>query len=133
MFARTLIGTAVAATLVVVAAGSLVAQAPEVKRTVLQQVQLSVPDRQAVMAMADFPAGSSTGRHTHPGEEISFVEAGPVVLEIDGQPAKTFQTGEVFSVPAGTIHNAHPVAGVTAKVVATYVVEKGKPVSTPAK
>ena len=88
--------------------------------------------REAVMALAEFPAGSETGRHTHPGEEISFVEAGPFVLEIDGQPARTLKTGEVFSVPAGTIHNGHPTPGGTAKVVATYVIEKGKPVSTPA-
>ena len=53
--------------------------------------------REAVMALAAFPAGSETGRHTHPGEEISFVEAGPFVLEIDGQPARTLKTGEVFS------------------------------------
>ena len=82
-------------------------------------------------AQALFPAGSETGRHTHPGEEISFVEAGPFVLEVEGQPAKTLQTGEPFFVPAGVVHNGHPEAGKTAKVVATYVIEKGKPVSTP--
>ncbi|MBS1818813.1 MAG: cupin domain-containing protein [Acidobacteria bacterium] len=112
--------------------GTLAAQAPQFKRTILQQKDLSAPGREAVMAAVEFPAGSETGRHTHPGEEISFVEAGPFVLEVDGQPAKTLQTGEPFFVPAGVIHNGHPEAGKTAKVVATYVIEKGKPVSTPA-
>lgn len=106
------------------------AQAPAFKRTVLQQVDLSTPGREAVMAKAEFPAGSQTGRHTHPGEEISFVEAGPFVLEIEGQPAKTLQAGEVFFVPAGRIHNGHPIGSGTATVIATYVIEKGKPVST---
>ena len=111
---------------------SLSAQAPAFKRTVLQQFDLSIPGREAVMAMVEFPAGSETGRHTHPGEEISYVEAGPFVLEVDGRPSRTLQTGEVFNVPAGVVHNGHPAAGSTAKVLATYVIEKGKPVSTPA-
>jgi quercetin dioxygenase-like cupin family protein len=132
MKTRMTIGIGLGATLIVAALGTLIAQAPAFKRTVLQQVELTAPGREAVMALAEFPAGSETGRHTHPGEEISFVEAGPFVLEIDGQPARTLKTGEVFSVPAGTIHNGHPTPGGTAKVVATYIIEKGKPVSTPA-
>jgi quercetin dioxygenase-like cupin family protein len=132
MTRRMTIGAGMAAALIVAGLVSLAAQAPAFKRTVLQQVALTVPGREAVMAMAEFPAGSETGRHTHPGEEISFVEAGPFVLEIDGQPAKTLKTGDVFSVPAGAIHNGHPAPGGTAKVLATYVIEKGKPVSSPA-
>lgn len=107
------------------------AQAPAFKRTLLQQVELSTPRGEAVMAKAEFPAGTQTGRHTHPGEEVSFVEAGPFVLEIEGQPAKTLQTGEVFFVPAGKIHNGHPAPNGTAIVIATYVIEKGKPPTTP--
>lgn len=129
---RMTIGAGVTAALVVTTLGVLGAQAPAFKRTILQQVDLSVPGREAVVAAVEFPAGSETGRHTHPGEEISFVEAGPFVLEIDGQPAKTLKTGDPFFVPAGVVHNGHPAAGSTAKVVATYVIEKGKPVSTPA-
>lgn len=126
------IGAGITAALMVAALGTLAAQAPAFKRTILQQADLSVPGREAVMAMVEFPAGSETGRHTHPGEEISYVEAGPFVLEVDGQPTKTLKSGEVFMVPAGTIHNGHPAPGSTAKVIATYVIEKGKPVSTPA-
>ena len=119
-------------TLVVVALGTLMAQAPAFKRTILQQVDLSAPGREAITAMAEFPPGSETGRHTHPGEEVSYVEMGPVVLEVDGQPARTLKTGEAFMVPAGVIHNAHPAAGSSAKVIATYIIEKGKPATTPA-
>jgi quercetin dioxygenase-like cupin family protein len=120
------------AMLMLAALGSLAAQAPAFKRTILQQVDLSTPGREAVMAMVEFPSGSETGRHTHPGDEVSYVEAGPFVLEVEGQPAKTFKSGEVFMIPAGKIHNGHPAPGSTAKVIATYVIEKGKPVSTPA-
>lgn len=132
MKVRVLLGAGVTAALVVAALGTLAAQAPAFKRTILQQMDLSAPGREAVMAAVEFPAGSETGRHTHPGEEISFVEAGPFILEMDGQPAKTLKTGEPFFVPAGAVHNGHPAPGGTAKVVATYVIEKGKPVSTPA-
>ncbi len=110
----------------------LAAQAPAFKRTILQQVDLSAPGREAVMAHAEFPPGTETGRHTHPGEEISYVEAGPLVLEVDGQPTRTFQTGEAFMVPAGIIHNARAGSAPITKVVATYIIEKGKPASTPA-
>ncbi len=129
---RVTIGAGITAALVVTGLGVLGAQAPAFKRTILQQVDLSAPGREAVMVTVEFPSGSQTGRHTHPGEEISIVEAGPFVLEIDGQPTRTLQTGEPFFVPANTVHNAYPAPGGTAKVVATYVVEKGKPVSTPA-
>ena len=108
------------------------AQAPApFKRTVLQQGDLSAPGREAVMALGEFQPGGASGRHTHPGEEISYVLAGPLVIEIDGKPAKTYQTGEVFMIPAGTIHNANNTGTAVAKVVGTYVIEKGKPVTTP--
>lgn len=132
MTKRVLVGAGAMVFGVAMALGTLAAQAPQFKRTILQQHDLSAPGRETVMAAVEFPAGSETGRHTHPGEEISFVETGPFVLEIDGQPAKTLQTGEPFFVPAGVVHNGHPAPGGSAKVVATYVIEKGKPVSTPA-
>lgn len=132
MTMRRTLGAGLTAALVVATLGTLAAQAPAVKRTTLQQADLSAPGREVVQALAEFPAGSETGRHTHPGEEVSFVEAGPLVLEVDGEAARTLQTGQAFIVPAGKIHNAHPATGGTAKVVATYIIEKGKPVTTPA-
>ena len=101
------------------------------KRTVLQQADLSAPGREVVQALAEVQPGGASGRHTHPGEEVAYVLAGPVVLEIDGKPAKTLQTGEVFLIPAGAIHNARNTGKTVAKVVATYIIEKGKPVATP--
>jgi quercetin dioxygenase-like cupin family protein len=111
---------------------ALAAQAPApFKRTLLQQVDLSIPGKEVVQALAELQAGGAAGRHTHPGEEIGYVAAGPVVVEIDGQPAKTLQTGEVFFIPNGKIHNAINRGTGVVKIVATYVVDKGKPVATP--
>jgi quercetin dioxygenase-like cupin family protein len=120
------------AALLVAALSATHAQAPAAfRRTVLQQGDLSAPGREGVMALAEVPPGVASGRHTHPGEELAYVLAGPVVLEIDGKPARTLQTGEAFLIPAGTVHNARNTGTSVAKVVATYVIEKGKPVATP--
>ena len=111
---------------------AVAAQAPApFKRTVLQQGDLSAPGREAVMAMAEIQPSAAAGRHTHPGEEIAYVLSGPVVIEIDGKPAKTYQTGEVFMIPPSTIHNARNTGSAVAKIVSTYIIEKGKPVATP--
>jgi len=113
----------------IVAAG---AQAPAFKRTVLQQGDISVPGREAVTAVAEFQPGASPGRHTHPGEEIAYVLEGKVLLEREGMAAVTLNAGQTFLIPAGTIHNATNTGPTTARVLATYIVEKGKPIATPA-
>ena len=108
------------------------AQAPTVTRTVLQQADMSVPGREAVTARAEIPAGGTTGRHTHPGEEISYLLEGSVLLEIEGAAPRTLKAGDVFFIPAGKVHNATPSGG-KAIIIANYIVEKGKPLASPAK
>jgi quercetin dioxygenase-like cupin family protein len=107
------------------------APAPTFKRTVLQQFDLSVPGREAVTALVEFQPGGTSGRHTHPGEEIGYVLEGTFVFEQDGKPPVTLKAGGTFFIPAGTIHNATNQGG-GGKVLANYVVEKGKPLGTPA-
>ncbi len=107
------------------------AQAPTVKRTVLQQVDVVTPGREAVTAKAEIPPTGSTGKHTHFGDEVGYVAEGTLMLEIEGQPAKMISAGQAFHIPAGKVHNAmnHGTGNVTA--VVTYVVEKGKPLTPP--
>jgi quercetin dioxygenase-like cupin family protein len=107
------------------------AQTPAFKRTMLQQVDLSIPGKEVVQALAELQPGAAAGKHTHPGEEIGYVQTGPVVIEIDGQPAKTLQSGEAFFIPNGKVHNAINRGTSVVKIVATYVVDKGKPTATP--
>src|SRR5262245_57729291 len=85
-------------------AGLLYAQAPGIKRTDLQDRDLSIPGRHVVQARVEFEPGAVVGRHTHPGEEISVVLEGSLLLEVDGQAPRTVKAGEVFFVPAGVIH-----------------------------
>lgn len=100
-------------------------------RKVLQDRDLAIPTHHSVVAQVDFAKDGAVGRHTHPGEEVGYVIEGTVVIEIDGQPAQTLKAGETFFIPAGAIHAAKNVTGGPARLVATYVVEKGKPLATP--
>jgi quercetin dioxygenase-like cupin family protein len=101
------------------------------KRTPVQQGDLSVPGREGVQAIAEISPGAESGRHTHPGEEFGYVLEGMITLEIQGKPAAMKHAGEGFIIPAGTVHNAKNTSKAAAKVLATYFVEKGKPVATP--
>jgi quercetin dioxygenase-like cupin family protein len=107
------------------------AQQPGFKRTVLQQRDLSVPGREIVSAVAEFQAKATVGRHTHPGEEAGYILEGAIVLEQEGKPAVTLKAGQTFFIPPGTVHNATNNESAPARVLATYIVEKGKPLATP--
>ena len=106
------------------------AQQPGFKRTVIQQGDLSTPGREVVQAIAEFQGGATVGKHTHPGEEVGYVLEGSILLEQDGKPAVTLGPGKTFLIPPGTIHNATNKGTTVARVLATYIVEKGKPVAT---
>jgi quercetin dioxygenase-like cupin family protein len=113
--------------------GALNAQQPGFTRTVLQTQDSAAPGRSIVQARAEFIPGGVAGRHTHPGEEIGYILEGTLQLEIEGKPPVVLKAGDAFFVPAGVVHDGKNIGTVPAKVLATYVVEKGKPVASPAK
>ena len=113
------------------AAAATVAQAPGIKRTLLQRVDIG-NNMEVITAVAEIAPGSGSGRHSHPGTETGYVISGTSVLEIDGEPAKTLNAGDSYVTPNGKIHNAKAIGDAPAKVLAIYIVEKGKPLSTPA-
>ena len=115
-----------------VVAGSLFAQASGLTRTLVGRGDVSVAGREAVVARVEVAPGARAGRHTHPGDEISYVLEGESQLLIDGQPARTIKAGESFVVPAGTIHDAQNNSDAPTRLIGVYVVEKGKPLATPA-
>lgn len=120
-------------TLLAVASVPLLAQQAGFTRVGLQTQDLSTPGKVAVQARAEFDPGVAAGRHTHPGEELGYVLEGQLELRIDGQPPKIIKAGETFFVPEGIVHDGINTGTGKAKVLATYVVEKGKPVATPVK
>ena len=97
------------------------------KRTELQRHDLSVPGREVVQVRVDFDPGYVSPRHTHPGEEIVYVLEGSLEYQVEGKPPVTLHAGDVLFIPAGTIHAAKNVGNGNGAELATYVVEKGKP------
>lgn len=108
-------------------------QPPQVKRNILLKQDMSIPDREAVMALVELPPGSAEGKHTHPAEVYAFVQEGTISLENEGNPTVTLKAGDVFHLLPGKVHQAINNGSVTAKLAAVFVAEKGKPLTTPVK
>ena len=108
-------------------------QTPTFTRTQLQDQDLAIKSHHGVMARSEFPPGASSGRHFHPGEEFAYMLEGALELTEDGKPPRVYKAGEVIFIPAGVIHNARNVGTGPAKALATYFLEKGKPLATPVK
>lgn len=104
-----------------------------IKRTDLQKHDLSIPGRETVQARIDFDRHTAFGKHSHPGEEIIYVLEGSLEYEVEGQAPITLKAGEVLFIPAGVIHSAKNNTDTKASELATYIVEKGKPVLVMAK
>jgi quercetin dioxygenase-like cupin family protein len=100
------------------------------KRTDLQRHDLSAPGREVIQVRVEFDPAYASPRHTHPGEEIIYVLEGTLEYEIGGKPPVTVKPGDVLFVPAGTVHAARNVGSGTGAELATYIVEKGKPLIT---
>ena len=121
----------VAVAVLIVASGLVLqvtpAQQPGVKRTDLQRHDLSVPGREVIQVRVDLDPGVAFPRHRHPGEEIIYVIEGSLEYEVEGKPPITLKAGDVLFIPAGTIHAAKNVGSGNGAELATYIVEKGKP------
>lgn len=116
----------------IITMSALLAQNPGIKRTVVEKQDISVPGREAVIAHVTLAPGATSGRHTHPGEEISYFLKGQADILVDGQPTKHVKPGDGFIIPAGATHEARNTGSEPAELAAIYVVEKGKPIATPA-
>jgi quercetin dioxygenase-like cupin family protein len=101
------------------------------RRIDLQRHDLSIPGREVVQTIVEIEAGITSSRHTHPGEEIVYVlEGAPLEYELEGKPPVTLKPGGVLFIPAGTVHSAKNVGDRKGRELATYIVEKGKPLLT---
>ncbi|WP_395675455.1 cupin domain-containing protein [Inquilinus sp.] len=126
----------IAAAAVIVVAGALSAQAVQaqssgVHRTDLQRHDLSAPGWEALQVRVDIDPGVTAPNHRHPGEEIIYVLEGALQYQLEGQAPVTLKAGDVLFVPAGVPHSAKNVGTVNGSELATYIVEKGKPLVEP--
>jgi quercetin dioxygenase-like cupin family protein len=106
------------------------AQPTGVKRTDLQRHDLSAAGYEAVQVRVDLAPGVAFGKHTHPGEEIIYVLEGSLEYQLEDKPPVTLKAGDVLFIPARTIHSAKNTGSGTGSELATYIVEKGKPLLT---
>ena len=103
---------------------------PGLTRTDLQRHDLSIPGREVIQNRVEITPAAPPVRHKHPGEEIIYVLEGTLEYSIDGREPATFNPGEVLLVPPETVHSVRNVGGGNAAELATYIVEKGKPLLT---
>jgi quercetin dioxygenase-like cupin family protein len=110
---------------------TLQAQQAGITRIDLQRHDLSSPGREVIQTIVELAPGVRSSRHTHPGEEIVYVlEGAPLEYEVEGKPTVTLKPGDVLFIPAGTAHAARNVGNRKGAELATYIVEKGKPLLT---
>jgi len=107
-------------------------QTESIKRTPLQRFDVPGTGYETVIGIAEIAPNVSIGRHTHPGPESGYVIEGSFELLIDGEPPRLLKAGESYKVPPRTVHDAK-TGPAAAKVIATYVVEKGQPLASAAK
>jgi quercetin dioxygenase-like cupin family protein len=104
--------------------------AGRLKRTEIQRAGSSIPGRDIVQVRTEIPAGVSSGWHTHPGEEVGYIVAGVVRMEIRDHPTLTLQPGDGFLIPPRVPHNATDLGPGTGQMLSTYLVETGEPLAT---
>lgn len=107
------------------------AATPGVKRKILSQLDGPTPGYVTIAVELEIDAGAMVARHTHPGIESTYFIEGSGELLVDGQPSKPFKAGETIQVPPGTVHAVKNGPTAT-KGIGTYIVEKGKPLASPA-
>ena len=106
------------------------AQGPGLTRTDLSRNDLSISGREALQVLVGFAPGAIAPNHNHPGEEIVYVVEGALEYTLAGRPPVTLKAGDVLFIPAGTPHAVKNVGSGKAAELATYIVEKGKPLVT---
>jgi quercetin dioxygenase-like cupin family protein len=101
-----------------------------VQRRILLQQDLSIPNYQIVLVEVTIPSGGREGRHTHPGAAVVHVQEGQLTLDHEGIPSKTYMPGESLYIAAGKIHEGINNGNSRVRALASFVVEKGKPLAS---
>jgi quercetin dioxygenase-like cupin family protein len=103
-----------------------------VTRKILSQTDGPAPGYMTLLVEATIEAGVPVGRHTHPGIESAYVLEGGFELPVRGQPTRTIKAGDGFQIPPETPHAGGKPGDTKSRILVTYVVEKGKPLASPA-
>lgn len=104
--------------------------AGKLMRREVQRAPISIPGREIVQVETEIPPGVESGWHIHPGEEVGYIVAGEVEMRVEGRPNVVLRAGEGFLIPPRTPHNARDLGPETGRMLSTYIVETGQPLST---
>lgn len=99
-------------------------------RRVIQRAPSSIPGREIVQVETEIPVGVESGWHVHPGEEVGFIVAGNVEMQVQGRPTVILHAGDGFLIPPRTPHNARDLGPETGRMLSTYIVEQGQPLAS---
>jgi quercetin dioxygenase-like cupin family protein len=102
-------------------------QQPAIARTDIVRHDLATSGDEVVQVRVDFAHGAAFPPHSHPGAEIAYVIEGLLEYRVEGKEPVTLEPGQALFIAAGTIHSARNVGGGNAAELATYIVEKGRP------
>jgi quercetin dioxygenase-like cupin family protein len=105
--------------------------APGFTRKVLQKTEYPGDKYVCVLMEIDIDANALVARHTHPGVESSYIVSGGSTLSVKGQPDRVVKAGEGFQIPPETPHSVRN-GPEKSRIVATFIVEKDKPLASPA-
>ena len=108
------------------------AQEPTVQRKVLLTHDLTIPGYQTVLGAVEIPPGGREGRHTHPGAVVVYIQEGVLTFDYEGNPTMTYKAGDSFFIEAGKVHEGINKGDSPVKAIAIFVIEKGKPLTSPA-
>jgi quercetin dioxygenase-like cupin family protein len=108
-------------------------QQPAVERKVLLQGVSPMPAYDMALVEVKIPVGGREGRHMHPGKLMVHVLDGALTLDYEGKPTVTYKAGETFAVEPGKVHEGMNIGNVPMRAIASFVTEKGKPLTTQVK
>jgi quercetin dioxygenase-like cupin family protein len=106
------------------------AQQPTVTRKILLKHDAPIPGYEEDLVAVEIPPGGREGRHTHPGSLMVYVQEGVLTLDYEGKPTATYNPGDSFYVEPDKIHEGQNNGNTPVKVLATFFIKKGLPMTT---
>ena len=108
------------------------AQQPTVSRKMLLKVDSAIPGYEQALVEVTIPVGGREGRHTHPGSVMIYVQEGTLTFDNEGKPTATYNPGDSLYVEPDKIHEGSNNGKAPVKVIATFLLRKGVPMTTQA-
>jgi quercetin dioxygenase-like cupin family protein len=110
--------------------GPALAQQQSVTRAVLQSIDFPGGRYIAESVLVTIAPQAVVGRHTHPGVEMGYLVSGESTLSIEGQPVRLLKAGDTWAIPEGIVHGLRNTGNEPERIVATYIVDKSRPLAT---